>query len=94
MGIFLGYHKKVDANQADLVKYIRSLGASVQHLYAVGGGVPDIIIGYNGKNYLAEVKTLKGKLNPLQVMWFEAWGGQCQVIRTKEDINELLGVRE
>ncbi len=90
----MGYNKKVDANQADLVKYIRSLGASVQHLYAVGGGVPDIIIGYNGKNYLAEVKTLKGKLNPLQVMWFEAWGGQCQVIRTKEDINELLGVIE
>jgi hypothetical protein len=90
----MGYHKKVDANQAELVKYIRSLGASVQHLHSVGGGVPDIIIGYNDKNYLAEIKTLKGKLNELQVVWFEAWCGQCQVIRTKEDINELLGVRE
>lgn len=86
------YAKKVDSNQAELVDYARSLGASVQHLHNVGGGVCDLIIGYNGKNYLAEVKTEKGKLNELQVMFFDHWKGQAKVVRTKEDIKELLGV--
>ena len=88
----MSWAKKVDSNQKELCDYIRSRGASVCYLHAVGGGVPDIVIGYNGKNYLCEIKTLKGKLNNLQVAWFEAWSGHCVVIRTKEDINNILGV--
>lgn len=84
---------KVDQNQKELVQYARNLGASVTHLHNVHGGVPDILIGYRGFNYLAEIKNEKGKLNELQVKWFNNWGGQARVIRTKEDINELLNIR-
>jgi len=89
----MSYAKKVDANQKNLVEYARSLGASVQHLHNVGKGVCDLIIGYNGKNYLCEVKTLKGSLNKIQVKWHNEWLGQCCVIRTKEDIDLLLGFK-
>ena len=84
---------KVDQNQKELVEYARSIGATVTHLHSVGSGVPDILIGYNGSNYLAEIKNEKGKLNALQVKWFNNWSGQARVIRTKEDINELLNIR-
>ena len=89
----LSFKKKVDSNQTKLVKHARKLGASVQHLHAVGGGVPDVIIGYQGKNYLCEVKAEQGKLNALQVTWFENWKGQACVIRTEKDIDELLKIR-
>jgi len=88
----LSFKKKVDSNQVKLVKHARKLGASVQHLHAVGGGVPDVIIGYQGKNYLCEVKTEQGKLNALQVKWHSDWTGHSCVIRTENDINNLLGV--
>lgn len=88
----LSFKKKVDANQTKLVKYARKLGASVQHLHAVGGGVVDLIIGYQGKNYLCEVKAENGKLNELQIKWHTDWKGQCCVIRTEKDLELLLGV--
>ena len=88
----MSFKKKVDSNQVRLVKHARRLGASVQHLHAVGGGVPDIIIGYQGINYLCEIKAEQGKLNALQVSWFENWKGQVCVIRTENDLNLLLGV--
>lgn len=84
------YAKKVDANQVALVRYARELGASVQHLHSVGGGVCDLIIGHNGINYLCEVKTEKGKLNALQVEFMQGWKGHTCVIRTKEDVKLLL----
>ena len=86
----MSYAKRVDSNQVELVEYARLLGASVEHLHKVGGGVPDLCIGYEGKNYLCEVKTQVGKLNELQVQFHTNWLGQCCVIRTKEDLNFLL----
>ena len=86
----MSYAKRVDSNQVELVEYARLLGASVEHLHKVGGGVPDLVLGYEGKNYLCEVKTIKGKLNDLQIKWFTKWNGQACVIRTKEDLNFLL----
>ena len=84
--------KKVDKNQKELCDYAKSIGVSVCYLHAVGSGVPDIILGYDGINYLCEIKTQTGKLNELQVKWFEDWSGQCTVIRTKEDIRNLVGL--
>ena len=39
---------KVDSNQKDLVKQLRDLGAEVQHLHQLGGGVPDILVAFRG----------------------------------------------
>jgi len=87
------YRKKIDVNQPEIVDHFRKFGASVTHLHAVHGGVPDLLIGYQGKNYLIEVKSEKGNLNELQVAYFDNWNGQACVIRNKNEVEELLGVK-
>jgi len=86
------YRKKIDAIQPELVDHARKLGASVEMLHRVGSGVPDLLLGFEGKNYLVEVKSEKGKLNKLQVKWHTDWKGQKCVIRTKKEIERLLGL--
>ena len=44
-------HKKVDANQPDIVKELRKLGYSVELDH------DDIIVGHNGRTYWYEIKT-------------------------------------
>lgn len=81
---------RVDKNQSKLVEYIRGLGASVAHTSNVHKGMVDIVVGHKGVNYLCEIKDGKGKLTPDQVIFFKNWEGQVQVIRTEEDVNDLL----
>lgn len=83
----------VDRNQSSVVKHFRELGASVTHLHSVGGGVPDLVVGYNGENYMVEVKSPRGKLNEKQVEYFNNWNGQICVIRTNKEVEELLGLK-
>lgn len=87
---------KVDANHAEIVSALRSAGATVQSLAAVGAGCPDLVVGYRGKNYLMEVKD--GAKNPGQrlltraeIEWHLAWAGQVRVV---ESVEEALAVLE
>lgn len=83
---------KVDANQAEIVEFLRKNGATVQSLGAVGKGCPDLLIGYMGKNILAEVKDGKNGLNTEQIKWHNGWNGQITVIRSVEDAGLLLKI--
>lgn len=70
------------------------MGATVQLLSDVGSGVPDLLVGYNGINYLIEVKNEKtsyGKsgLNNLQESWHDKWKGQVMTVST---IDEALTI--
>lgn len=47
---------KVDANQPQIVEALRAVGAKVQPLHDVGGGVPDLLVLYRGVFSLLEVK--------------------------------------
>ena len=81
---------KVDANQAAIVAVLRQVGASVQPLHAVGGGVPDLLVGYRGRNWLVEVKdgekpASARKLTPDQAEWHAAWRGQVAVLKSDEE---------
>ena len=79
-----GMPRRVDANQAEIVKGLRQLGYSVLDTSAVGGGFPDLVVGKNEQTFLLEIKTAKGKLNPLQEKWHANWRGQVAVVRTIE----------
>ena len=54
---------RVDANQAEIVAAFRAAGATVLHLHSIGHGCPDLLVGYQGRNLLVEVKTADGKLD-------------------------------
>ena len=71
---------RTDANHEEIVKALRAVGATVQSLACVGHGVPDLLVGYQGKTILMEVKDgtkspSKRQLTEDQVKWIDAWSG-------------------
>ena len=82
---------KVDLNQTAVVAALRTVGATVQHLHAVGQGCPDIAAGFRGKTLLFEIKDgPKAKLTPAQDEWHAAWRGHVEVVTSVEDALEKL----
>ena len=47
---------KTDGNQSPIVHALREAGASVAITSAQGDGFVDLVVGFEGRNYLAEVK--------------------------------------
>ena len=83
---------KTDLNQAEVVNEFRRLGASVQCLHSVGHGVPDLLVGYCGRNYLIEVKNgaKAGLTRDHQVLWHNRWPGQVDVVRFVSDVKTFM----
>jgi hypothetical protein len=88
---------KVDRNQAEIAAALRSAGAFVQSLAAVGGGVPDLLVGFRRQTYLLEVKDgtkppSARELTPDQVNWHMGWnGGVCMVVNSVEEALIAVG---
>lgn len=90
---------KVDANQAEIVGALRSVGAQVLDLSRVGQGCPDILVGFRGKNHLLEIKRPKakgeaaGRLTEDQLRFMAGWigRGQAAVVRTVDDALRVIG---
>lgn len=90
--------RKIDANQRDIVKALQLAGASVCDLSGAGRGVPDLLVGYQGRNLLMEVKRpwekgiAKSDLNltPPQQEFFAEWLGQVATVTTPEEALALL----
>lgn len=88
-----GWARAVDANQSDIIAVLQAAGATVRTLQLEAQGIPDLLCGFREVNYLMEVKTMRGKLNPRQVQFFETWQGQKAVVRSVEDALGLIGVQ-
>jgi len=81
----------VDRNQGQIVRTFRQFGATVCHLHQVGGGCPDLLIGYRNANLLVEVKTGTGKLRETQKVFVATWKGlKPTIVRNREDVINLL----
>jgi hypothetical protein len=89
---------KIDANQTAIVDALRAAGATVQSLAAVGQGVPDLLVGYQGKTALIEAKDGRKppsarRLTEDQLKWHGAWkGGTLCVVTDVEGALRVLGV--
>jgi hypothetical protein len=79
-----------DANQAQLVGDLRSLGCSVYVLN--GEGLPDLLVGTRGRNFLFEVKTETGTLTPAQEAFIRTWAGAVHIVRHLGDAREVIGI--
>lgn len=89
--------KKVDSNQTRVVKALRDLGATVQHLHAVGKGCPDLLVGYKGNNYLLEIKDgdkpeSARKLTAEQTIWHYDWKGQVAVVNSAQEAIDTIKI--
>lgn len=85
--------KRVDKNQAQIVKQLRKLGFSVELTYRLGKGFPDFIIGFNGLHTIPiELKSKGGTLTIDEKNWKNNYKGYIIVAYNLEDI--LLGIHE
>ena len=95
---------RVDVTQGSIVIALRAIGASVQPLSAIGDGVPDLLVGWENRNVLMEVKQPYGPrggssadgqlLNEEQIKWHRAWKGQVAVVRSIDQALDALGVEK
>jgi hypothetical protein len=85
--------KRVDANQADIVKALRWAGASVTDTHIVGHGFVDITVGFRLVNYLLEVKIGPDEpLTPDELRWHANWAGQKAIIWSPEQALAAIGL--
>jgi len=90
------YAAKVDANQSEIVRALRQVGAAVQSLAAVGGGFPDLLVFFRSRLYLLEVKNLQGRgkrLTPQQEDWRRLFDGASTVVCDSREALEAIGAR-
>ena len=86
---------KRDGNHKEIVKAFRDSGCTVLDLASVGGGCPDLLVGYGGRNILVEVKDgskppSARKLTPDQVVFCDSWRGGC--VYVVEDIDGVVNL--
>lgn len=81
---------RVDANHKQIVDELRQIGASVVSLAPMGRGVPDLLVGYRGVNFLFEVKHKKGELTADQTEFIAMYRGAVHVIRSSDEAIALL----
>jgi hypothetical protein len=87
----------VDANQVVIVEALRDLGASVHHLHQLGGGTPDLLVGWRSRTFLLEVKDgskppSRQRLTPDEESWIHTWNGRpVVVVHTVEEAFRAIG---
>lgn len=91
----MGRKKRVDINQPNIVKYLKTQGYSVAHTHTVGDGFPDIIVGYKKHNFLFEIKNpeqtkSKKKLTDDEVKFHRTWQGNVYVVEYAEDAIKII----
>ena len=92
------FHGK-DATQDPIRDALVAAGATVQDLSRIGTGVPDLLVGYAGRNYLIECKSPTGVrhqtgLRDTQVEWHGKWTGQVSVANSPEQALAIIGATD
>lgn len=90
--------KRTDSNQSGIVKQLKRIGVSVQHLHELGEGCPDLLLGFRGQNWLVELKDgskppSRRKLTPAEEKFFAEWKGQVAKCETLDEILKVIGIK-
>lgn len=87
---------KRDGNHPEIVRALRAAGRSVLELHTVGGGCPDLLVGFGRVHMvLLEVKNPEGrdKVEESQRTFLASWRGRPPVVvRTVAEALEATGV--
>jgi Holliday junction resolvase len=80
--------KRVDNNQAEIVKALRQAGWHCTDLSAVGGGVPDLLVTQFGQAHLIEIKTDERKyyFTPAQLDYQQQCKANIFVVKSVDEV--------
>lgn len=92
------FHGK-DATQDGIRDALVAAGATVQDLSRIGTGVPDLLVGYAGRNYLIECKSPTGVkhqtgLRATQAVWHFRWEGQVAIASDADQALAIIGATD
>lgn len=59
-------------------------GITVWDTHDVGGGFPDIVVGFRGKTYLFELKGDPPKLTASEKQWHSIWKGHARIYASND----------
>lgn len=83
--------KRKDTNQPELEQALRDLGFSVQSMHELGKGVPDLLVGLYGVNFVLEVKHDNAALTEPEIDWHKDWKGQVRIVQGAEETLTYVG---
>lgn len=90
--------KRVDDNHGEIVAALRRVGAEVQSLASMGGGVPDLLAAFRGDWYVIEVKDgnkppSKRKLTPDEEKWHAKFShvAPVHIVNTVDEALTAIG---
>lgn len=88
--------RRTDANQNDVVKALRRVGASVRDTSRLGEGFPDLVVGYRADNFLLEVKDgtkppSARKLTQPEEEFINNWRGTVYVVKSVGEALQAIG---
>jgi hypothetical protein len=88
---------RTDANQEEIRSALRQGGATVQSIAYIGCGVPDLLVGFRGKNFLLECKDgtqkpSRQRLTEFERNWHATWRGQVITVYGVEDALRAVGI--
>ena len=86
---------RIDANQNAVVAYLRALGMSVCILSPMGKGIPDLLVGWRGRNVLLELKDgakppSAQELTGDERDWHAKWAGQLATVNSAESAARVV----
>lgn len=82
---------KVDLNQQEIVRVLRTAGFTVRHTHTIGKGFPDLVVGRWDTNLLVEVKREGEKLTADEREFFETWKGAVIIATSAEQVIDEFG---
>ena len=72
----MAYAKRVDSNQAEIVRAFKDMGCSVFDSSRMAGGFPDLVLGVNKITCLVEIKSsAAARYTPAQEAFMLNWHG-------------------
>lgn len=81
-----GHKGRVDQNHAAIMQALRDNAMECVSIASVGGGCPDILVGFRGLNVALEVKTdHKAPLTAGEQGFRDTWPGQYAIVTTGEE---------